>query len=234
MLSKKNFFKYNFVFFLFNTIFFLIFPQIDIFFSKLFFYEGLFLDHYIEFIRGFRSFLKTSMIIFPILCLFYFLILIINSKQKILNETNYKVLRKKIILLGFIIGPIIGCGLISNMYFKDTWGRARPINIEEFGGSKIYTPPFFKSDQCERNCSWISGEASAAFSFLVGTVMIRKNGFFLFFNLIFGILVIFVRLSMGGHFLSDNLFAMNFMIFLAYLYKIGIIQLYKRKILTIK
>ena len=234
MLKKKNFFKYNLIFFLFNSLFFLLFPQIDIFFSKLFYHEGFFLDHHINFIKDFRSLLKTLMIIFPILCLIYFVILTVNSKQNILNETKSKVLRKKIILLGFIIGPIIGCGLIANMYFKDTWGRARPINIEEFGGSKIYTPPFFKSNQCERNCSWISGEASAAFSFLVGTVMIRKNGIFLFYNLIFGVFVIFARLSMGGHFLSDNLFAINFMIFLAYLYRFAIIQLYKRKIITTK
>ena len=27
--------------------------------------------------------------------------------------------RTKLILLGFIVGPVIGCGLIANFYFKD-------------------------------------------------------------------------------------------------------------------
>ena len=34
-------------------------------------------------------------------------------------------------MVGFLVGPIIGCGLIANLYFKDTWGRARPVHIEE-------------------------------------------------------------------------------------------------------
>ena len=58
--------------------------------------------------------------------------------------------RTKLILLGFIVGPVIGCGLIANFYFKDNWGRARPINIQEFGGDKIYTKPFTISDQCKK------------------------------------------------------------------------------------
>ena len=56
----------------------------------------------------------------------------------------------KFVILGFIVGPVIGCGLIANLYFKDTWGRARPINIHEFGGDKLYTQPFIKSDQCKK------------------------------------------------------------------------------------
>ena len=127
-------------------------------------------------------------------------------------------MRMKLFLLGLIVGPVIGCGLIANLYFKDTWGRARPINIQEFGGDKIYTQAFVKSDQCERNCSWISGEASAAFSFIAGTIII-KNPIFFLLNIFFGIIVSFCRIAMGGHFLSDNLFAMIFMIYLAILYK---------------
>ena len=69
------------------------------------------------------------------------------------------------------------------MYFKDTWGRARPINIQEFGGDKIYTQPFIKSDQCEKNCSWISGESSAAFSFITGIIIIKNPIFFYKYNL---------------------------------------------------
>ena len=126
--------------------------------------------------------------------------------------------RTRLILIGFIVGPVIGCGLIANFYFKDNWGRARPVNIQEFGGEKIYTQPFIISDQCERNCSWISGEASAAFSFIAGTIIIKSPIFFLL-NIIFGIIVSFCRIAMGGHFLSDNIFAMIFMIYLAIIYK---------------
>ena len=61
-------------------------------------------------------------------------------------------------------------------------------------------------------------EASAAFSFITGTIIL-KNPIYLIINLIFGIVVSLCRIAMGGHFLSDNIFAMIFMIYLAILYK---------------
>ena len=149
--------------------------------------------------------MRISSITSLLLLLFIFL----YKKKKIKK-------RIKLVVLGFIIGPAIGCGLIANLYFKDTWGRARPINIQEFGGNKIYSQPFVKSDQCEKNCSWISGEGSAAFSFIAGTIIL-KNPLFFLFNIIFGLIVSFCRIAMGGHFLSDNIFAMIFMIYLAIL-----------------
>ena len=115
------------------------------------------------------------------------------------------------------------------MYFKDTWGRARPINIQEFGGDKIYTQPFIKSDQCEKNCSWISGESSADFSFITGIIII-KNSIFFFINIILGLIVSFCRIAMGGHFLSDNIFAMIFMFYLAILYKFFIFFYLKKNV----
>ena len=93
--------------------------------------------------------------------------------------------------------------------------------------TKSLLPLFLKSDQCEKNCSWISGETSAAFSLTVGTILL-KNPIFFLMNLILGFLVFFCRLSMGGHFFSDNVFAMTFMIYLAILYKY-IIYLYLKK-----
>ena len=106
----------------------------------------------------------------------------------------------------------------ANFYFKDNWGRARPYQIEEFGGNLIYTPPLIKSDQCKKNCSWIGGETSAAFSFLAGLLFLRKKKKTLRILFLFGSLVIFCRMAMGGHFLSDNLFAVNLMIYISIFY----------------
>ena len=117
----------------------------------------------------------------------------------------------------------MGSGIIANWYFKDQWGRARPVHITEFGGEKNFTQAFVKSDQCEKNCSWISGESSAAFSFLVGTLILKKPYFFVL-KFIFGLIVSFCRISMGGHFLSDNLFALFFMIYLAIGFKYLVIK----------
>ena len=213
-ISLKKVFIVNTLFFLFFVLFFILFPKFDIFFSKLFFFEEKFISDKYIFIRSLRSFLKDLMIVISIVSL---LLIIVNIFFKMKKKTFLKP-RTKLILIGFLVGPVIGCGLIANFYFKDNWGRARPINIQEFGGEKIYTQPFIISDQCERNCSWISGEASAAFSFIAGTIIIKSPIFFLL-NIIFGIIVSFCRIAMGGHFLSDNIFAMIFMIYLAIIYK---------------
>ena len=213
-ISLKKVFVVNTLFFFFFVLFFILFPKFDIFFSKLFFFEEKFISDKYIFIRSLRSFLKDLMIVISIVSL---LLIIVNIFFKMKKKTFLKP-RTKLILIGFLVGPVIGCGLIANFYFKDNWGRARPINIQEFGGEKIYTQPFIISDQCERNCSWISGEASAAFSFITGTIIL-KSPIFLLLNIIFGIIVSFCRIAMGGHFLSDNIFAMIFMIYLAIIYK---------------
>ena len=163
------------------------------------------------------------MVLIPILSLF---ILLVNHVKKLKKSKTFLSIRMKLTLIGLIIGPIVGSGIIANWYFKDQWGRARPVHISEFGGDKYFTQAFVRSDQCERNCSWISGESSAAFSFFVGT-LILKNPLFFVINLVFGIVVSFCRISMGGHFLSDNLFALFFMVYLAIAFKYLVIK--KRK-----
>ena len=219
-LRIKNLIIINSFFFFFFLIFFTIFPESDIYFSNLFFENNKFISERIIFIKSLRSFLKDLMVIIPIVSLF---ILLVDYLKKFKNLKIFLNYRLKLTIIGLIIGPIVGSGIIANWYFKDQWGRARPVHIKEFGGDKIFTQAFVKSDQCEKNCSWISGESSAAFSFFVGT-LILKNPFFFILNLFFGLIVSFCRISMGGHFLSDNLFALFFMIYLAIGFKYLVIK----------
>jgi len=205
----------NILFVLFTTIF-IVFPILDIYISRYFFVDNKFLSEKYTFIKVLRSNLKNIMILIPILSLIILLSTVFMKKSYYFN--NKYNLRFKLALLGFVIGPILGCGLIANLYFKDTWGRARPAYIVEFGGEKKYSQPFIKSDQCYKNCSWISGETSGAFSLMFGSLLLR-NHIFLLCNYILGLLVFFCRISMGGHFFSDNIYAYFFMIYLAYLYR---------------
>lgn len=215
----------NILFILF-TIIFIVFPILDIHISRYFFVDNKFLSEKYTFIKVLRSNLKNIMIVIPILSLIILLLIVFMKKNY--NFNNIYNLRFKLALLGFVIGPILGCGLIANLYFKDTWGRARPAYIVEFGGEKKYSKPFIKSDQCYKNCSWISGETSGAFSLMFGSLLLR-NHIFLLFNYILGLLVFFCRVSMGGHFFSDNIYAYFFMIYLAYLYKYFIYIILKNR-----
>ena len=110
------------------------------------------------------------------------------------------------LLLSIAIGP----GLLTNTVLKDHWGRARPSQVTQFGGTKMFTPVLQPSDQCGHNCSFPSGHSAMAFS-LVGLGFLpatrRRRQWVTGAALGFGGLVALVRIGQGGHFLSDNIFA---------------------------
>jgi lipid A 4'-phosphatase len=99
----------------------------------------------------------------------------------------------------------IGPGLLVETLLKPYWGRARPKDISLFGGSANYVPPFVISDECAKNCSFVSGHAAIAFwltayAFLLPTAW-RKSAFRA--AIVFGVAVGLVRIAQGAHFASD-------------------------------
>ena len=112
----------------------------------------------------------------------------------------------------------VGPGLVVNGVFKDHWGRARPRDVVEFGGTKTFTPAFVISDQCERNCSFVSGHASLPFALAaLGFVLRRRRRAIYAGAAVFGGLVGFGRILQGAHFLSDVIFSAVFVFAVAYL-----------------
>ncbi|MGE5260004.1 MAG: PAP2 family protein, partial [Actinomycetota bacterium] len=61
------------------------------------------------------------------------------------------------LLVSYALGP----GLITNGILKPVWSRARPVSIEQFGGHKHFTPWWKPGGDCDRNCSFVSGDASS-------------------------------------------------------------------------
>jgi lipid A 4'-phosphatase len=107
---------------------------------------------------------------------------------------------------------IVGAGLVTNVLFKNHWGRARPSQVEFFSGHLPYSPPLLLSGACERNCSFVSGDASAGFSFFALAVAYPRRYWYWFSlaALLGGFLGV-VRILQGAHFVSDVLFAGLFM-----------------------
>jgi lipid A 4'-phosphatase len=101
---------------------------------------------------------------------------------------------------------LIGPGLIANSALKNQWGRARPVHLVEFGGKAQFTPPLVPTNQCPRNCSFVSGHAAASFYPIAGFWLTRRRRW-LFAGYALGLFVGFTRMAMGAHFLSDILFA---------------------------
>lgn len=104
---------------------------------------------------------------------------------------------------------IIGPGIVANVILKDHWGRARPAQTVAFGGSKTFTPPLIPSDQCDRNCSFVAGEPSMMYAtvFAAAFLFPAIGRGLLATGVAMGLVSGMVRISQGGHFLSDVIFA---------------------------
>jgi lipid A 4'-phosphatase len=127
---------------------------------------------------------------------------------KILSPRSRLLVRPRatlFVLATFALGP----GLIVNGILKEHWGRARPRALSEFGGDAIFSPAWWISDQCARNCSFVSGEAAAAFCLVALVFLVRKEQrpAMLVFTLSFAATVSLTRIAVGAHFLSDVLIA---------------------------
>ncbi len=111
----------------------------------------------------------------------------------------------------------LGPGLTANVILKDNWGRARPFHVQEYGGDQHFTPALARSDQCEDNCSFVSGEASSIFMMFFALAMLshRRRARLIRLGVLGGTLAGFVRIAQGGHFLSDVVFAGIFMALIA-------------------
>ena len=102
-----------------------------------------------------------------------------------------------------------GSGLLINAGVKEHWGRARPIQVSEFGGHKHFSLALVPADQCDHNCSFVSGHAASGFVLmavgLMGSVATRRRWFWI--GMAWGAVASLMRIAQGGHFLSDTLFA---------------------------
>ena len=109
-----------------------------------------------------------------------------------------------------IVSLAVGPGLIVNSVLKDHWGRARPSQIVEFGGSKQFTPALEPGGQCDRNCSFPAGHPAIGFYFVSFALLIpaarpRRRVFGAAIS--GGALIGLVRMAQGAHFLSDVVFS---------------------------
>jgi lipid A 4'-phosphatase len=109
---------------------------------------------------------------------------------------------RKILYLFLVL--ILGAGLLVNATLKDNFGRVRPRDVQEFGGSRHFTPAFVVTNGCVRNCSFSSGDAAGAFFFLAFTLAVSRRRAIAMAAVAFGVAVSFSRIAIGAHFLSDT------------------------------
>lgn len=111
--------------------------------------------------------------------------------------------------LFLIVTMALGPGVLTNLVLKDHWGRARPIDITELGGTSRFTPWWDPRGECPNNCSFVAGEPSGAFWTLAPAALAPPQWRLAAYGgaLVFGAAVGLLRIAAGGHFFTDVAFA---------------------------
>jgi lipid A 4'-phosphatase len=111
----------------------------------------------------------------------------------------------------FLLGScLLGPGLIVNTLLKPEWGRPRPADVLEFGGRLHFVAWWNPFGECDGNCSFVSGETSVAFWMLAWALVVppRYRAATATAALVNCLVLSAGRIAVGGHFMSDVLFAM--------------------------
>ena len=122
-------------------------------------------------------------------------------------------IRTRCAQLAFLLTAIVlGPGLIIDVGLKDHWGRARPAQVQEFGGTRQFTPALQPTSECPDNCSFVSGHAAFGYQLIALAYLgdARRRRRWLIIALLAGSLLGLLRIAQGAHFLSDIAFSFFF------------------------
>ena len=201
------------------------FPGIDLSISHLFFDEtaGTFLSARMTWLHAISF--SANLLVFGFLALVAGLYLLGLVRRRPL------LVRERILsyfLLAFILGPT----LLVTFGLKEHWGRSRPADVVEFGGTHQFTPYYLPSDECQTDCSFSSGHSVRSFYFLtlyfaalaMGVAAKRRRQV-LACVIAYGSLIALVRLAEGRHFFSDVTASAIFMAYIALvLYRVMLLR----------
>ena len=129
-----------------------------------------------------------------------------------------------------IVTALAGPLFLVNIVLKEYWGRPRPGQTADFAGVHPYVPPGDISTYCESNCSFVSGEASAAFWLLALMFYFKgkcRNWFIIGATMLASSISL-LRVIFGRHYISDvvmaGLFTLVLMSFSVWLLQSGAIR----------
>jgi lipid A 4'-phosphatase len=114
--------------------------------------------------------------------------------------------------LFLIVSLALGPGLLVNTVLKDHWARPRPGMVASLGGDMTFRPWWDPRGTCTDNCSFVSGETSSAVWLAAPALLVPPpwRTAAVAGVAVYATAIGVMRLFMGGHFLSDVLFAAIF------------------------
>jgi lipid A 4'-phosphatase len=111
--------------------------------------------------------------------------------------------------LFLILSLTLGPGILVNGLLKEGWARPRPGMVTEFGGDYVFKPWWDPRGTCDSNCSFVSGEASSAIWMVAPAVLAPAPWNYVAVGaaVVYSAAIAFLRMLVGGHFLTDVIFA---------------------------
>ncbi len=181
---------------------FLLFPEIDTQVTALFYHNDFYLEHH-----PINEAIYTWA---PRVINFFVLALLLGTLYCQVRKVDAIFTIKKMAMLYLFTAVLIGPGIFVNWVLKEFVDRPRPRDIVQFGGDKTFIPVLIVSDQCESNCSFVSGHAAGGFSLIALAFLFQGRRRHLIFatGVFFGATIGLVRIMQGGHFISDVVFAL--------------------------
>ncbi|MFK8138395.1 MAG: phosphatase PAP2 family protein [Bdellovibrionales bacterium] len=180
-------------------------PDLDMYFAKLFYYpENPATSWPEKYLPLWQFFYHTAPVISAGVLLPSIFVYVGSYVSKRLHPYRKKA---AFLFLGFVLGP----GLLINTIFKPYWGRPRPRQVVELGGTeKMHA--FWQKGISGNGYSFPCGHSSVGFA-LVGVYFILKRRrkkiaySFLGASLFLGFLMGVGRMADGAHFFSDVLWS---------------------------
>lgn len=193
-------------FILIVSVIFLVLPQIDIWFTRLFYDPEIgFPAKRIPILRGLR---ELNTIVITVVATALVLSIII----KLATPDRPSPIRPQVSLF-ILVTLLAGTVLVVNGIFKTFSGRPRPQGVDLFGGDVPFVPVWHFGGECPRNCSFVSGEGSSAFwifaIWMAAPPEVRRRTFVP--AVVYVGAVSLNRIAFGAHFLSDVLMSWGLM-----------------------
>ena len=149
-----------------------------------------------------------------------------------LANTRWQALRLPLAFV--VVAGILGPGMVVNWGFKENWQRARPYQVENFGGTQKFSRAAVITDQCDNNCSFVSGHVSCGvFLISLGLVHRRRSRRWAAAGVLSGLVIGFARMADVAHWLSDVLWAFPITLISSWLVWKALLLLYRKPSTTV-
>jgi lipid A 4'-phosphatase len=121
------------------------------------------------------------------------------------------------VLALLVVAPLI----IVNGVLKNNWGRPRPRNVHEFGGSYQYQPTLVIGQECGGRKSFPCGHAAMGFSCMAPYFIFKarkhKGAIYWFWGgVAAGLFIGLARMAQGAHWPSDVVWSFGIVYFSGY------------------